>query len=163
MEGALFAIRFAREHGVPFLGTCGGFQHALLEYARNVLHLSDADHAESNPEATMPLIAPLSCSLVEASGTIFLKPYTRIAAIYGKREVVEQYHCSYGLNQGYHTLFEQGDLRITGFDSNGEARVFELAGHPFYMGTLFQPERSAFSGIEHPLVMAFLQAADEAG
>src|SRR5436305_12424662 len=52
MEGALLAIRFAREHGVPFLGTCGGFQHALLEYARNVLHLSGADHAESNPETT---------------------------------------------------------------------------------------------------------------
>ena len=61
MDGALSAIPFAREHRRPFLGTCGGFQHALIEYVRNVLGYREADHAESNPEAEMPLIAPLSC------------------------------------------------------------------------------------------------------
>src|SRR5690348_13523420 len=60
MDGALAAIRFARERGVPFLGTCGGFQHALIEYARNVLGLAAADHAESNPDAALPLIVPLA-------------------------------------------------------------------------------------------------------
>src|SRR5881397_3066331 len=59
MEGALRAIRFARERGVPFLGTCGGFQHALIEYARDVLGILDADHAESNPGAATQLITPL--------------------------------------------------------------------------------------------------------
>src|SRR5437879_482900 len=63
MNGALTAIRFARETGRPFLGTCGGFQHAVLEYARNVLGLYSADHMESNPEAEIPLITPLACSL----------------------------------------------------------------------------------------------------
>jgi len=158
MEGALLAIRFARESGVPFLGTCGGFQHALIEYARNVLNLAEADHAETNPEAALPLIAPLACSLVEASDDIILQPGSRIAAIYGKSEISEKYHCSFGLNPRYTTLFDESGLRITGFDKSGEARVFDLDGHPFYMGTLFQPERSAFNDVTHPLIVAYVQA-----
>ena len=158
MEGALLAVRFARERGVPFLGTCGGFQHALIEYARSVLNLSEADSTESNPESTLPLIAPLSCSLVEATDTIVLQPGSRIAAIYGKSEISEKYHCSFGLNPRYTTLFDASGLRITGFDKSGEARVFDLDGHPFYMGTLFQPERSAFNDVAHPLIVAYMQA-----
>lgn len=158
MEGALSAIRFAREQGIPFLGTCGGSQHAIIEYARNVLGLAEADHAETNPSAPLPLIAPLTCSLVEVQDTIYLKPGSRIAAIYGRTEIVEGYHCSYGLNPHYHALFEKGGMSITGVDVNGEARVIELSGHPFFVGTLFQPERSAFAGVAHPLVMAYLQA-----
>jgi CTP synthase (UTP-ammonia lyase) len=162
MEGALWAIRFARERGVPFLGTCGGFQHALIEYARNVLGLKDADHAESNPSASLPLIAPLSCSLVGVKGTIRFLPGSRIAAIYGKTETVEEYHCNYGLRADYQSLLEHGALRITGFDSEGGARVFELANHPFFLGTLFQPELSALNGSAHPLISAFLEAASTA-
>ena len=158
MEGALLAIRFARERGVPFLGTCGGFQHALIEYARNVLNLAEADHAETNPEATLPLIAPLACSLVEVSDDILLQPGSRIAAIYGKSEISEKYHCSFGLNARFNALFDESGLRITGFDKSGEARVFDLDGHPFYMGTLFQPERSVFNDVTHPLIVAYLQA-----
>ena len=71
-EGALNAIRVAREHRIPFLGTCGGFQHAVIEYARNVLGWTAADHAEVNPQAALALIAPLSCSLVEKTGEIRL-------------------------------------------------------------------------------------------
>lgn len=158
LEGALTAIRFAREQGIPFLGTCGGSQHALIEYARNVLGLTEADHAESNPSASLPLIAPLLCALVEASDTILLKPGSRTATIYGVEAIVEQYHCSFGLNSQYLSLFEQSGLRITGVDNNGEARAFELDEHPFFIGTLFQPERSAFAGVVHPLIKAFLQA-----
>jgi CTP synthase (UTP-ammonia lyase) len=158
MEGALLAIRFARERGVPFLGTCGGFQHALIEYARNVLNLAGADHAETNPDAALPLIAPLTCSLVEKSDNIILQPGSRIAAIYGKSEISEKYHCSFGLNPRYATIFNESGLHITGFDKSGEARVFDLDGHPFYMGTLFQPERSAFNDVTHPLIVAYMQA-----
>jgi CTP synthase (UTP-ammonia lyase) len=158
MEGALTAIRFAREQGIPFLGTCGGSQHALIEYARNVLGLTEADHAESNPSTAFPLIAPLLCALVEASDTILLKPGSRIATIYGVEAIVEKYHCSFGLNSQYLSLFERSGLHITGVDNNDEVRAFELDEHPFFMGTLFQPERSAFAGVVHPLIKAFLQA-----
>jgi CTP synthase (UTP-ammonia lyase) len=158
MDGALRAIRFARERGVPFLGTCGGFQHALIEYARDVLGLVEADHAESSPEAALALIAPLACSLVGERGTIRLSPGSRVAAIYGRAEIVEEYHCRYGLDPRYQSLLREGDLRITGYDAAGEARVIELAAHPFFIATLFQPERSAFAGVAHPLIAAFLRA-----
>src|SRR5436190_8007090 len=63
MDGALNAIRFARENRIPFLGTCGGFQHTLIEYARNVLRIQDAEHEESNPTASLLVVSRLSCSL----------------------------------------------------------------------------------------------------
>jgi CTP synthase (UTP-ammonia lyase) len=92
-HGALAAIRFAREAGVPFLGTCGGFQHALLEYARNVLGIQDAEHAEEHPETPMPLIAPLSCALVEQAGAIALMDNSQLRQIYRATEAEEEYHC----------------------------------------------------------------------
>jgi CTP synthase (UTP-ammonia lyase) len=162
MDGALRGIQFAREHAIPFLGTCGGFQHAMIEYARNALGLAEADHAESNPDASMLLMAPLTCSLVEQSGTVTFRPGSRIATIYNRLEAEEQYHCSFGLNPHYQSLLEQGGIQITGWDAAGEARVFELPGHPFYMGTLFQPERSALNGVAHPLIRAFLEASSNA-
>ncbi|HEX9940266.1 MAG TPA: hypothetical protein VGB15_24240 [Longimicrobium sp.] len=63
MEGALAAVRRARERGMPFLGTCGGFQHAVIEFARNVCGIADADHAETSPHASALLVAPLACAL----------------------------------------------------------------------------------------------------
>ena len=160
MEGALNSIRFAREHQIPLLGTFGGFQHMLIEYARNVLGITEADHAESNPAASVPLVAPLICSVNELTCTFTLTPGSRIAMIYGKNEITEQYGiCNYGLNADFQPLFEQSHMRVTGVDSNGDARIIELEQHPFFIGTLFQPERSAFKHIVHPLVRAFLQAA----
>ncbi len=70
MEGVLNAIRYVRETNRPFLGTCGGFQHALIEYARNVCGIYDSDHAETNPEANSLIVTPLACSLVGTSGQI---------------------------------------------------------------------------------------------
>ena len=159
MEGALSAIRFARERRRPFLGTCGGFQHALVEYARDVLGLAGADHAESNPTAEVALITPLSCSLVGARGTIRLEEGSRARTLYGKDEVVEQYHCNFGFNPRYRSLIESGGLKVTGADTEGGVRVVELTSHPFFVATLFQPELSALGGEAHPLVCAFVCAA----
>jgi CTP synthase (UTP-ammonia lyase) len=158
MEGALRAIRFARESGRPFLGTCGGFQHAVIEYARNALGLHDADHAESNPAATLPLMSRLACSLAGATGVIRLAPGSRLAAIYGKTETVEKYHCNFGLNRRFESLLNGGELNVSGRDENGEVRGVELARHPFFIATLFQPERSASTGEAHPLICAFVRA-----
>jgi CTP synthase (UTP-ammonia lyase) len=104
-DGALAAIRFARERAHPFLGTCGGFQHALLEYARNALGCGEADHAESSPEAPMPLISRLSCSLVEQRGKVNLAEGSRLRAVYGAAEAEEGYRCNYGLNPEYEPIF----------------------------------------------------------
>jgi CTP synthase (UTP-ammonia lyase) len=157
--GALDGIRFARESAMPFLGTCGGCQHAILEFARNVLAIGDAGHAETHPESLLPLIAPLSCALVEARGAIFLEKDTMIRGIYGTDEVVEGYHCSFGLNPRLEHLLRGSALKITGRDREGEARALELAGSDFYILTQFQPERSAMNGTVPPLVAAFIAAA----
>jgi CTP synthase (UTP-ammonia lyase) len=159
MDGALRGIRFAREQGVPFLGTCGGFQHALIEFARNALGLIDADHAESNPETSLPLMVALECALVEATGTIVLEAGSRVGALYGQSEVVEAYHCRFGLNPHYEALLADTDMRISGRDTGGEVRIVELESHPFYVATLFQPERSAFKGRAHPLITVYVGAA----
>jgi CTP synthase (UTP-ammonia lyase) len=73
MQGALCAIQYARQQFRPFLGTCGGFQHAIIEYALSVLGWADADHAETPPEAARLVIAPLTCALVELTDKIRLR------------------------------------------------------------------------------------------
>jgi len=159
MNGALNAIRFAREDKIPFLGTCGGCQHALIEYCRNVLGLEEADHAESNPGTKLALIAPLPCALREVEARIQLKLGSRVSTIYGRNEISEPFNCGFGPNPEHQHLFANTALRITGTDEDGVARVVELNDHPFFIATLFQPERSAFNQVSHPLIAAFLKAA----
>ncbi len=158
IDGALGAIRHARETGMPFLGTCGGYQHAVLEFARNVLGHAKADNGEVNPDAEMPLIAPLVCALVEQSGDITFVPGSHIAKIYGAKRVTEKYHCSYGIAPQYLGLFENCALDIAGFDIEGDPRTIEIKTHPFFIGTAYQPERSALVGESHPLIEAFVSA-----
>jgi len=156
--GAIAAIRHAREQRRPFLGTCGGFQHALLEYARNVCGIQNAEHAETDAGAAVHLIAPLACPLVEQSGEILLADGGRIRAAYGTPRIVEGYHCSYGLNRKYESRLFGESLQATAHDLNGEVRGMELSGHPYYVAVLFQPERRALHGKVPPLVAAFVAA-----
>ncbi len=158
MTGALSGIRFARDQRRPFLGTCGGCQHALIEFARNVLGLADADHEETNPDGTLLLISRLRCALREATDKIVLKSPSRVREIYGCDEIVEGYNCSFGINPAHEKLIEQAGLKIVGRDAHGEICVVELETHPFFVGTLFQPERSALKGTVHPLIAAFARA-----
>jgi CTP synthase (UTP-ammonia lyase) len=158
MEGALRAIRFAREQGRPFLGTCGGFQHAIIEYARNVLGWSDAEHAETAPNAARLVITPLACALVEKTETITFHKDSLLAAVYGCLEATEGYHCNYGLNPAFLSAIVSGPLRMSAEDRAGEIRAVELEGHPFFVATLFQPERVALTGRIPPLVAAFVRA-----
>lgn len=165
LEGALGVIRLAREEGIPFMGTCGGFQHALLEYARNVLGLVDADHAETNPGASVLFVSPLVCALRDVKGPIYFKPGSRIRDIYGVDETTEEYNCGFGLNPKYRAMLEEQGAEITGWDAEGDARVLELsaARHPFFLATLFQPERSALAGERHPIIAAYVRAILSSG
>ena len=160
MEGALWAIRFAREQGVPFLGTCGGFQHALIEYARNVVGLREAAHAETHPDAALQIVSPLACALVEQTGTIRLQENSLIRTVCGSEEIVEEYHCRYGLNPEFRNRLEGGALQFTGWDESGDVRVIEMRDHPFFVATLFQPERAALRGASHLLIRAFVRALE---
>lgn len=119
----------------PF-GTCGGFQHAILEYARNVLGWHDAAHAETDTEGRM-VIAPLSCSLVEKTDDIELRANTLIARAYNQEVISEGYHCNYGVSQAFADELERGDLRVTGWDEAGDIRAIELVTHPFMLARSF--------------------------
>ncbi len=162
MEGALHAIRFARETGRPFLGTCGGCQHAIVEFARNVSHITEAGHAECDPSSAEPVIAKLTCSLVEVDETLHLMPGSRLRQIYGADEIRETYRCSFGPNPAYVARLTDGGLKVGATGPDGEVRAIELSGHRFFFGTLFQPERSALKGNIHPLITGFVEAASAA-
>lgn len=157
---AIEAIRWAREGGIPFLGTCGGFQYAVLEFARNVMGMSHAQHAETNPDGDCLVISRLSCSLVEVERAVFAVPGTRLAELYGTGEVRFGYHCNFGLNSRFERDFEAAGMRVAARDDAGETRAMELARHPFFIGTQFQPERMALKGENARVVDAFVQAAD---
>jgi CTP synthase (UTP-ammonia lyase) len=159
MAGALSAVRWARETRRPFLGTCGGFQHALIEFARNVAGLNAADHAETNPAASVPLITHLGCSL-DRPAPVHFAPGSLIREAYARASADEGYRCSFGPNPVYRGALEGAGLRFTAFDDDGAIRAAELLSgvHPFFVGTLFQPERAALLGEIPPLVRAFVQA-----
>ncbi len=161
--GALDAIRWARETKRPFLGTCGGFQHALIEFARDVLDIAEADHAETSPNGDQLVVTRLACSLVEQTGPLRFVPGSRIHQIYGTDSAHEGYRCNYGPNRAFRSQFEAAGLQFTALDEAGEPRAAELSTtlHPFFIGTLFQPERAALRGETPPLVRAFVRATAE--
>lgn len=156
--GVFETLRWARESGKPFLGSCGGFQYAVIEYARNVLGWHDASHAETDTGGRM-VITPLSCSLVEQRGIVRFEADSRIARAYGTLESDEGYHCSFGVNPDFSDALGDNTLRITAWDEAGDVRGVELPGHPFYVATLFQSERAALQDKASPLVIAWMQAA----
>lgn len=162
MDGALAGIRRARERGVPLLGTCGGFQHVVLEYARHVLGYADAQHAEYDPNASTLFVTPLSCSLVGSPMRVLLAAGSRAAACYGAAEAEERYYCRFGLDPARQALLHEGGLRVAATDDRGEARVVELPGHPFFVATLFLPQARSTADRPHPLVTAFVRAAARA-
>ncbi|HLP03656.1 MAG TPA: hypothetical protein VK163_16635 [Opitutaceae bacterium] len=156
-RGALHAIRQAREHRLPFLGTCGGFQHALMEYCVSVLGHAAA-HAEEDRSATDPLIMKLSCSLAGTHARVLAEPGSWYAEAVAA-DSSEEFNCNYGMAPGFEPLFTQSALEFVARDEAGQVRVFRLRDHPFYLGTLFQPERRALRGELHPLVRLFLEKA----
>lgn len=158
MDGALRAIRFAREQRRPLLGTCGGFQHAVLEYARNVLGWEDAEHGETSPDAPGALLTPLSCPWVEAVDSIHLVEGSLLAKAYERTQIREGYRCRYGVNPQFERSLLSRDLCAVGQDLSGDLRAVELRGHPFFVATLFQPERAALNGQLPPLARALIEA-----
>jgi CTP synthase (UTP-ammonia lyase) len=153
-EAVLAAIRFAREQGMPILGTCGGFQHMALEYARNALGIAGAAHAETDPDGETLVVEALTCSLVGQERTVVPVPGTQLAAICGEEPFTGFHFCSYGLAAPLEGLVVAAHAEDAGIEA------LELPDHPFYMATLFQPQvGTSETGAVHPLVRALLSAA----
>jgi CTP synthase (UTP-ammonia lyase) len=163
-EGALAGIRVARESGRPFLGTCAGFQHGVIEFARNVLDIRDAHHAEyEGADAEAPLIIDeLLCSLVGQQMAVRLvDPVAR--GWYGADDAVEQYYCRFGLNESYVPAFADAGLVVAGVaDEDGTTRIMRVADHPFFALTLFVPQAASTESHPHPIVTAYITAALDA-
>jgi CTP synthase (UTP-ammonia lyase) len=159
MAGALAAIRYARENGVPLLGTCGGFQHVIVEFVRNAGGVTDADHEETNPGAAHLAVTALECSVAGEIHGVRPLPGSKAASIYGADEVLEPFYCNYGLNSDYRALIESHGLKVSGVDKAGAVRIVELPTHPFFLATLYVPQARHRSGEPHPLLSAFIAAA----
>lgn len=167
--GALAAIRFAREGKRPILATCAGFQYGLLEFAHNVLGRTDLEHGEDAPDAAKLLIHEVACPVPDRkegapalSGRpqrVHIREDSRAREILGTDRIEEEYFCNFELNPDYDELFEEHGLEFTGFGDRGDSRIFEVTAHPYYIGTLFQPQRRSRPGAPHPFAVALVKAA----
>jgi CTP synthase (UTP-ammonia lyase) len=163
VAGALAGIRFARERSIPFFGTCGGFQHAVLEFAKNVLQVADAAHEAYEPSAARLFVTALACSIKGQAMPVRIVRGSRAYHAYGADEATEEYYCSHGINPQYEPLLQQHGLRISGRDAGGGPRILELAGQAFYVATLFVPQTRSTESAPHPLITQFLSAAAQLG
>jgi CTP synthase (UTP-ammonia lyase) len=158
-RGAVEAARVARVHGIPFLGTCGGFQHALLEFARNECGFPDIGHAENAPWAEEHLIIPLACSLMAWEGVVHVQSGSLAERVLGTDLIMGRYQCAYGLSSAYRDVLEQHGMRWSGVDVDGEVRIAELPDHPFFLATLFQTELSEDEESAQAITAALARAA----
>jgi len=158
IAGILQTIRAARQNQLRCLGTCGGFQRIVTEYARHELGFDKLENEEVTPDAVDPFFSRLQCSLVGRDAEVELVPGSQVARIYASDRTTESFFCGYGVNGRYLEHLQRGRLKVSACDSAGEARVVELAQHPFFMGTLFVPQVRSMAGRAHPLITGFLRA-----
>jgi CTP synthase (UTP-ammonia lyase) len=151
------AVRTARLNEIPFLGTCGGFQHAVLHLAEDLAGIKKPRHAEYGI-SDGAVIVELECSLVGHEGPITYAPGTLIARIAGVDRSLERYHCSYGIAADYIATLEAAGVVFGAHDQDGAPRALELRDHPFFLGTLFQPELAGDGTRAHPVIRAFAEA-----
>ena len=159
MDGALRVIRYAREADRPLLGTCAGFQHLVLELARDVLGIADAAHAESDPDAPHLFVTALACSLVGRTMTVAVRSGTLAASLYPAASAAESYYCRFGLDPARVGELEQAGMVVSGVDQDGEPRIVELPDRRFCIATLFVPQTSSTADRPHPIVAGFVAAA----
>jgi CTP synthase (UTP-ammonia lyase) len=135
----------------------------IVEIARHVLGIEDADHAETNPGAPRLAVTPLACGLVGQSHPVRIVAGTRVAALYGADAAEEDYWCNYGLNPAYRERLLRAGLAASGLDEEGEIRIVELPAHPFFVATLFLPQMRSTPGHPHPVLAGFAAAVASAG
>ena len=174
-DGMLKGIEFARRRDWPFLGTCGGFQYAFIEFARNVLNIADADSAENNSGSKNIIIYPVACAVPDRKGDapklsgampeIRLRPGSYLQSFYGKDKEVatEEFFCNFEINPEFEWAAMEAGFPVVARGAEGEIRAIESPTHRFFLATLFQPQLSSTEKKPHPIVLAFVQAAADWG
>lgn len=159
MNGAINAIKYARESNCPFIGTCGGFQHAVIEFGRNVLHIKVLEDNNFDPYKSNDYITALSCSLIGQARHIILDNNSKLHSIYGCTEIEEKYNCNFGLNIDFQYLLNKNGFKVIGTDEYEEARIMTVENNTFFYASLFQPQLSSTYEKPHPLILEYLNSA----
>jgi CTP synthase len=169
VEGMVEAIRWAREHGLPFFGICLGLQVAIVEFARNVCKIANTNSSEFEPECENPVIALMASQqgIQEMGGTMRLgaypcrlRPGSRVAQIYSAQEVSERHRHRYEVSNAYRDVLAEYGLRCSGLSPDGSlVEMIELPDHPWYVGCQFHPELKSRPTRPHPLFASFVAAS----
>ncbi|MGI5999442.1 MAG: CTP synthase [Candidatus Merdisoma sp.] len=170
-EGKISAIRYAREHGVPFLGLCLGMQMAIVEFARHVIGWEDAHSAELDPNTPHPMIhlMPEQNGVEDIGGTLRLGSYpcvldksTKAYALYGTETIHERHRHRYEVNNDYREALKDAGMTLSGLSPDGRiVEMIELKAHPFFLATQGHPELKSRPNRPHPLFRGFVAAALE--
>jgi CTP synthase len=169
VEGMVEAIRWAREHHLPFLGICLGMQVAIIEFARDVAHIPDTNSSEFAPECANPVIGLMSSQqgIQEMGGTMRLgaypcrlRPGSRVAQVYNATEVSERHRHRYEVSNAYRDVLAEYGMRCSGLSPDGSlVEMIELPDHPWFIGCQFHPELKSRPMRPHPLFAGFIGAA----
>lgn len=171
IEGKISAIKYARENQIPFLGICLGMQCAVIEFARNVLGLADANSTEMDPSTKNPVIDLLETQkkITNKGGTMRLGSYlcnitegTKAWEIYKQKEINERHRHRYEFNNEYLADFEAAGMIASGINPDGDlVEIMEIKDHPWFVGVQFHPEYKSTVDNPHPLFVNFVKAAIE--
>lgn len=169
VDGKIRAVQYARERQIPFLGLCLGMQCAVIEWARHVAGLADANSAEFNPNGQHSVIylLPEQQDVVDLGGTMRLglfpcsiEPNTLAFRLYQKEVIYERHRHRYEFNNAYRNLFLETGYTISGTSPGGRlVEIIELPSHPFFIATQFHPEFQSRPSAPHPLFKGLVQAA----
>ncbi|WP_294142266.1 CTP synthase [uncultured Sanguibacteroides sp.] len=168
IEGKLIAIEYARTNNIPFLGICLGMQMAVIEYARNVLHLDGADSVEMSPKTKYPVIDLMESQkeITNKGGTMRLGAYkcvlkenSKAFEAYGVKEIEERHRHRYEFNGQFTEQFEKAGMITTGINpETGLTEIVEIPSLKWFVGTQFHPEYKSTVTNPHPLFVAFIKA-----
>jgi CTP synthase (UTP-ammonia lyase) len=154
------AVRWARENDVPFLGTCGGLQYAVVEFFRNVLGVRQASHAESDGESETNVVHALACSLQGEERIVTPVAGTRFADLVGGEPFVGMHYCGYAPGSDDVARLVAAGMVVEACAKDAGAEVIELPDNRFFMLSLFQPHIGAIAGQPpHPLLREFVRCA----
>ena len=169
IEGMILAAQYAREHHLPYFGICLGMQIAVIEYARHVLKLKDANSGEFAPNCSNKIIdfMPGQSNEIDKGGTLrlgsypcLIKPNTTMARCYGELRIDERHRHRYEFNNNYRQQLTKAGLTLSGLSPDGRlVETVELSDRPFYVGVQYHPEFKSRPNKAHPLFHGFIEAA----
>ena len=169
IEGKIQAIRYAREHRIPFLGLCLGMQLSIVEFARDVVGYSDAHSAELDPSTAHPVIhlMPDQDGIEDIGGTLRLGSYpcvlnkdSKAYALYGTETIHERHRHRYEVNNDYRTVLQEHGMMLSGISPDGRiVEMIELPEHPWFVATQAHPELKSRPNRPHPLFKGFIEAS----